>query len=44
MNDNGLMDRIYEAAFNPEEWVPVIDSLAALSGSAAGQLLVFRDN
>lgn len=43
MSDSDLADRIYEAAFNPEEWLPVIDSLAALSGSAAGQLLVFRD-
>lgn len=43
MNDGGLVERIYEAAFNPQEWVPVIDSLAAMSGSAAGQLLVFRD-
>lgn len=42
MNDN-LIDRIYEAAFVPEQWQAVLDDLSARSGSAAGQLLVFND-
>lgn len=44
MPENGtLIDRIYEAAFVPEHWTAVLDGLAAKSGSAAGQLLVFSD-
>ncbi|MBS7696197.1 MULTISPECIES: hypothetical protein [unclassified Chelatococcus] len=39
--DATLIDRIYEAAFVPEEWQAVFDELSSKSGSAAGQLLVF---
>lgn len=41
--DQTLIDSIYEAAFVPELWQAVLDGLAARSGSAAGQLLVFND-
>jgi DNA-binding CsgD family transcriptional regulator len=41
--DEALIDRIYEAAFVPEQWQAVLDQLATRSGSAAGQLLVFND-
>lgn len=37
-----LVDSIYEAAFVPEMWEPVLDRLTAVSGSAAGSLLVFH--
>lgn len=38
-----LIDRIYEAAFNPEQWTPVLDELSTLSGSAGGAILLFDD-
>lgn len=38
-----LIDRIYEAAFVPEFWPGVIEKLAAVSGSAAGSLLLYED-
>ena len=41
--DETLIDRIYEAAFVPEQWQAVLDGLSARSGSAAGQLMVFND-
>jgi len=41
--DETLIDHIYEAAFVPDQWRTVLDELAARSGSAAGQLLVFND-
>ena len=41
--DETLIDRIYEAAFVPEQWQAVLDDLSARSGSAAGQLMVFND-
>ncbi|TWG94700.1 DNA-binding CsgD family transcriptional regulator [Mesorhizobium sp. J18] len=42
-DDETLIDRIYEAAFVPEQWQAVLDDLSARSGSAAGQLMVFND-
>lgn len=36
-----LVDRIYEAAFVPEQWVSALEGLAAASGSASGGMLVF---
>ncbi|OJY01073.1 MAG: hypothetical protein BGP04_18165 [Rhizobiales bacterium 62-17] len=38
-----LIDRIYEAAFNPEQWTPVLEELSVLSGSAGGEILLFDD-
>jgi len=40
-DDHGLIDRIYEAAINPEGWVDVLERLNELSGSAGSQLFVF---
>lgn len=42
MTDDSIVDRIYEAAFVPDEWEVVLGSLADASGSAAGQMLIFR--
>jgi len=39
-DDHGLIDRIYEAAINPEGWVDVLDRLSELSGSAGGELFI----
>jgi hypothetical protein len=41
--DIELIDRIYEAAFVPDLWPDVLDSLASLSESAAAALFVFAD-
>lgn len=41
--DEDLIDRIYETAFTPELWPGLLDSLAAASGSAGGELLIFRE-
>ena len=38
-----LIDLAYEAAFTPDLWTPMLDRLAAASGSAAGSLLVFDE-
>jgi DNA-binding CsgD family transcriptional regulator len=38
---SSLVDAIYEAAFVPECWPSVLESLRACSGSASGSLLVF---
>ena len=39
-----LVDRIYEAAFVPDEWPDVLHALSALSGSAAGTIFLFGDD
>ena len=39
---DGLIDCIYEAAFTPELWEPVLNRLAGVSASAAGSFLVFH--
>jgi DNA-binding CsgD family transcriptional regulator len=39
-----LIDRIYEAAFVPELWSPVLETAAALSGSANGAIFVLNEN
>lgn len=36
-----LADKIYEAAFVPDQWPAVLDDLAAMSGSASAAVLVF---
>ena len=41
--DDTLVDRIYEAAFDPDQWIAVIEGAARLSGSVSGALLVFDD-
>lgn len=41
MERGGLIERIYEAAFVSEMWPDVLRSLADVSGSAIGSLLVF---
>ena len=42
-DDEDVINRIYEAAFVPDQWTPVLEELAARSGSAAGQILIFND-
>lgn len=39
----GLVDRIYEAAFIPDRWPEVLQSLCGISDSASGGVFVFRD-
>lgn len=36
LDPDAVVDRIYEAALVPQLWVPVLDAIAALSGSASG--------
>lgn len=43
MHDD-LIDRIYEAAFLPEEWPKVLEALSTRSGSAGGTFFVFGDD
>jgi DNA-binding CsgD family transcriptional regulator len=43
MHDD-LVDRIYEAAFLPDEWPKALGAISALSGSAAGTILLFGDD
>ena len=38
-----LIDRIYEAAFVPDEWPNVFERINALSNSAAGAIFLFDD-
>jgi DNA-binding CsgD family transcriptional regulator len=38
-----LIDRIYEAAFRPEYWTNVLESLGAAANSASGLLVVFDE-
>ena len=38
-----LVDEIYEAAFSPDLWPSVLESLNALSGSASGAFLVYAE-
>jgi len=40
MPEDLLTDRVYEAAFNPDEWLSVIDGLAAASGAAGGCMAI----
>lgn len=39
-----LVDRIYEAAFAPQNWLNVIEDLAKASGSTAGGILVLESD
>jgi len=39
-DDHGLIERIYEAAINPEGWVDVLERLSEFSGSAGGELFI----
>ncbi len=41
---SGIIDRIYEAAFLPDEWPEVLRAISALSGSAAGTFFLFGDD
>lgn len=41
--DSDLADRIYEAAFVPELWPDVLQSLCNVSNSASGSFIVFED-
>lgn len=43
MNDD-LVDRIYEAAFVPDEWPNALAQISALSGSATGTILLLGDD
>ena len=43
MHDDNLIDRIYEAAFVPDEWPDVLETAGGLSGSASGSIFVFSD-
>ncbi len=38
-----LVERIYEAAFQPECWLPVLEAVGALSDSPAGLMFLFDD-
>ena len=38
---DGLADRIYEAAFLPEMWPDVLEHVADVAGAASGELLTF---
>ena len=38
---NHIVDRIYEAAFVPDLWTELVESLAAGSNSAAGSMIMF---
>jgi DNA-binding CsgD family transcriptional regulator len=42
MPDEILTDHIYEAAFNPDEWVSVLDKLGVISRSAGGCMVVLN--
>lgn len=42
MLDDSLTDRIYEAAFNPEQWVPAVDKIAVSAGAASGCVTLVR--
>jgi DNA-binding CsgD family transcriptional regulator len=42
MTDEALADHIYEAAFNPDEWTPVLDELGLASTSAGGCMVVMN--
>jgi hypothetical protein len=39
-----LVDRFYEAAFMPDEWVGVLDKTSTAVGSANGTLFIFEEN
>ncbi|MCZ0734767.1 helix-turn-helix transcriptional regulator [Phreatobacter sp. AB_2022a] len=36
MAENAVADLIYEAAFNPDQWLPVLDRLGDVGGAAGG--------
>ena len=44
MQDDGLAEHIYEAAFNPPEWIGVLDGLSAAIRSAGGCMVLFNGN
>ena len=44
MQDDDLTEHIYEAAFNPGEWISVLDELGAASGSAGGCMVLYNGN
>ena len=41
MQDDSLAEHIYEAAFNPPEWIGVLDGLGAATRSAGGCMALF---
>lgn len=41
---SAVVDRIYEAAFLPDEWPTALGAISALSGSATGTILLFDDD
>ncbi|WP_245461964.1 MULTISPECIES: helix-turn-helix transcriptional regulator [unclassified Mesorhizobium] len=42
--ESAIIDRIYEAAFLPDEWPKALGAISALSGSAAGTIFLFGDD
>lgn len=44
MSQDTLTDRIYEAAFNPDEWVTVLDGLGAVSSASGGCVTIINGN
>jgi len=44
MIDEGLTDRIYEAAFNPDEWSGVLDGLGEVSRAVGGCVTIINGN
>ncbi|MCZ0734453.1 helix-turn-helix transcriptional regulator [Phreatobacter sp. AB_2022a] len=44
MSDDSLAEHIYEAAFNPPEWIGVLDGLGAATRSAGGCMVLFNGN
>ncbi|MCA0407306.1 MAG: LuxR C-terminal-related transcriptional regulator [Proteobacteria bacterium] len=41
MAEQEIVDKIYEAAFAPEGWNPVLDGMAQMTGAASGVLFCF---
>jgi hypothetical protein len=37
-----LIERIYEAAFDPAQWRVVLNDVCRLSGTASGSLMVYQ--
>jgi len=44
MSQDTLTDRIYEAAFNPDEWVTVLDTIGTVSSSSGGCVTILNGN
>jgi DNA-binding CsgD family transcriptional regulator len=42
MSDDNVADLVYEAAFNPDEWVSVLDALGPVSRSVGGCMVILN--